>query len=221
MKRKQLILFSVLGMSLLCGGIESALAQDFDIELEGFQEVPAVSTTGEGSFSLPQAPPFIFELNYDLEGEITQAHIHLGQHGMNGGVMIWLCANPLFIVNPPPATPECFGSNGFISKRLTLFDIIGPEDQGIGPGDLNKGAKTLEAMLAGVAYVNVHSTRFPGGEVRGQFRPRNNTSNGDIARLWEALDELHEHFEGHTHTYLTGRGTGHNNTEATSSPPEF
>jgi hypothetical protein len=40
----------------------------------------------------------------------------------------------------------------------------------------------------------------------------------EIARLWAAIDELRDDLEHHTHTYLTGRGEGHNNTEATTSP---
>ncbi len=212
---------------ILLGWIPYAYAAQpqfpINVELEGFQEVPAVSTTGEGSFSLHNDRHFEFNLEYDLEGEITQAHIHFGQQGVNGGVMIWLCADPFFIdhqpfINEPPLdTPECQGSRGSITQQLTRSDIIGPEVQGIEPG---QGAKALEAMLAGVAYVNVHSTYFPGGEIRGQFKFRR-TSNDDVGHLWEALDELQAHFEGHTHTYLTGRGSGHNNTEATSSSPEF
>ena len=46
--------------------------------------------------------------------------------------------------------------------------IEGPiVNQGIAPGQLNE---LIAAIRAGVAYVNVHSTKFPGGEVRGQLR---------------------------------------------------
>jgi hypothetical protein len=40
----------------------------------------------------------------------------------------------------------------------------------------------------------------------------------EIAKLWAAIDQLRHDLEHHTHTYLTGRGEGHNNTEATTSP---
>ena len=39
-----------------------------------------------------------------------------------------------------------------------------------------------------------------------------------LAKLAE-IDELRELFENHTHTYLTGKGVGHNNTEASTSAP--
>jgi len=41
---------------------------------------------------------------------------------------------------------------------------------------------------------------------------------GELQDIIDRLDELEGDFEGHTHTYLTGRGTGHNNTEAETGP---
>jgi hypothetical protein len=41
----------------------------------------------------------------------------------------------------------------------------------------------------------------------------------EIDQLREDLDTLRTDFDTHTHTYLTGRGVGHNNTEATTTPP--
>ena len=39
-----------------------------------------------------------------------------------------------------------------------------------------------------------------------------------LAKLAE-IDELRELFQGHTHSYLTGKGAGHNNTVAETTPP--
>lgn len=41
----------------------------------------------------------------------------------------------------------------------------------------------------------------------------------DLAALQAELDELRDLLESHTHTYLTGDGNGHNNTEAETGPP--
>jgi hypothetical protein len=41
----------------------------------------------------------------------------------------------------------------------------------------------------------------------------------DVDDLEEAVEELREDFEAHSHTYLTGKGTGHNNTEAETGAP--
>jgi hypothetical protein len=42
---------------------------------------------------------------------------------------------------------------------------------------------------------------------------------GDIEELDEKVDQLREDFDNHSHTYLTGKGTGHNNTEADTGAP--
>jgi len=41
----------------------------------------------------------------------------------------------------------------------------------------------------------------------------------DLEQLTETVAELREDFDNHSHTYLTGRGVGHNNTEATTTTP--
>ena len=43
--------------------------------------------------------------------------------------------------------------------------VIGPDGQGIAPGEFSK---VIEAIRSGVTYVNVHSMKFPPGEIRGQ-----------------------------------------------------
>jgi hypothetical protein len=44
--------------------------------------------------------------------------------------------------------------------------VIGPNGQGIEPGSF---AEILRAMRAGHAYANIHTTRWAGGEIRGQI----------------------------------------------------
>jgi outer membrane murein-binding lipoprotein Lpp len=41
----------------------------------------------------------------------------------------------------------------------------------------------------------------------------------DIEELDEKVDQLREDFDNHSHTYLTGKGRGHNNTEADTGAP--
>ena len=217
MKFKQWAVVLTCSTAFWGSSMSSALGQGISTTLSGYQEVPAVSTTGTGTFFLSNT--LQYELSYDLEGEVIQAHLHFGQAGTNGGIMIWLCANPDFIpsaIDPPLDTPECEGSTGAVSSVLTAFDVVGPSTQGIESGE---GFEALNALLAGVTYVNVHSTRFPSGEVRAQIRFGRKVDS--IEELREELDELREDFEDHSHTYLTGRGQGHNNTEATTGPPEF
>ena len=72
--------------------------------LEGTQETPAVITGASGTFNMDIGKgdgSFDFELTYEgIEGgSITQAHIHVGQANVAGGIVIFLCTN----LAPPPA----------------------------------------------------------------------------------------------------------------------
>lgn len=141
--------------------------------LSGYQEVPTVSTTASGEFRgrisrddvVPTDTEMSYELSYSgLEGNVTQAHIHIGARGTNGGIMIWLCGTA---VNPgPPGTPSCPAPGGTVTGTVTARNVIGPAGQGIAAGEFEEA---LRAIRAGVAYANVHSTMWPGGEIRGQI----------------------------------------------------
>lgn len=159
---------------LVCA-VSGAWADDdggrkFKAQLHGYNEPPSVSSTGSGEFKAQadrHGVSFEYELSFkDLEGDVTQAHIHVGQVGVNGGITIWLCGTTAL---PGPAgTPSCGGPrSGGASRIVTAADVIGPAGQGIAAGEF---AEVLAAMRAGVTYANVHSTRNAGGEIRGQIR---------------------------------------------------
>ena len=140
----------------------------FAARLVPLQEVPAVSSEARGSFSavIDEAAQTInYELKYEaLEGTVTQAHIHTAQFGVNGGIMVWLCGTAAL---PGPAgTPVCPISPGTISGVLTPTQVVAVVAQGIAPGEF---AEVVRAIRNGVAYANVHSTKFVGGEIRGQI----------------------------------------------------
>ena len=60
------------------------------------------------------------------------------------------------------------------AATATLADVIGAAaGQGIEAGDFDE---ILAAMRAGIAYANVHTTKWPGGEIRGQLERRRTTS---------------------------------------------
>jgi hypothetical protein len=138
--------------------------------LDGYQEVPTLSTTGQGSTRIRISPNqswVEYTLSYGgLEGAVTQAHIHLGRPAVNGGIIVWLCATALA---PPPASipapPPCPSPGGTVSGVLTAADVIGPGGVGIAAGDFTR---FLDALRHEATYVNVHSVRYPGGEIRGQ-----------------------------------------------------
>jgi hypothetical protein len=152
----------------------TVLAQNATIHarLSGYNETPStISTAGTGAFKAKIVGDSIeYELSYeDLQGNVTQAHIHFGQAGLSGGIAAWLCgnANPPAI-NPPTGTPLCPGPNtGSASGVITAAQVVGPAGQGISPGEFDA---LLAAIKEGAAYVNVHTTFVPGGEIRGQIK---------------------------------------------------
>lgn len=148
-----------------------ALAETVRVPLDSYQEVPSVSSSAAGEFRAHIAPgdgSVAYELSYSgLEGEVRQAHIHFGQRGVNGGVSVFLCASA---ANPDPTglAPTCPAS-GSVQGLIQAGNVIGPAGQGLSAGQL---AELVAAIRAGVAYVNVHSSTFPAGEIRGQLRDR-------------------------------------------------
>jgi hypothetical protein len=139
--------------------------------LSGYNETPmTISTTGTGEFTAKITDGAIeYELSYqNLEGSVTQAHIHFGQAGLSGGIAAWLCGNPSATITPPAGTPLCSGPNtGGASGVITAAQVIGPAGQGITAGEFDA---LLAAIKEGAAYVNVHSSFVGGGEIRGQIK---------------------------------------------------
>jgi hypothetical protein len=139
--------------------------------LSGYEEDPlVVSTTGNGTFVAridEGSQTITYRLSYaDLEGPVTQAHIHFGGKAQSGGIVVFLCAN---VGTPPAGTQACPPAPATITGTLTPANIIGPAGQGIEAGAF---AEFVAAIRAGLTYANVHSERWPGGEVRGQIEHR-------------------------------------------------
>jgi len=153
----------------LCAAPALARAEVVIVPLRGFDEVPSISSPARGLFRAfvnRHTGTIAYRLSYDnLQGEVLQAHLHLGQRGVNGGVSVFLCqtaANP----DPTGLAPTC-PQSGSVSGQLQSANVIGPNLQGIAPGEFEE---LLKAIRAGAVYVNVHSTAWPGGEIRGQTR---------------------------------------------------
>ena len=137
--------------------------------LTGYEETPAaISTAANGRFEAtltPTADGFAYKLSYAaLEGDVTQAHVHFGQRGVSGGISAWLCGN---VATTPAGVQACPPAPATVTGTIKAENVVGPAGQGIAAGELGE---LLRAMKAGVTYANVHSLKFPSGEIRAQLR---------------------------------------------------
>ena len=79
--------------------------------------------------------------------------------------MIFFCTN---LGNGPAGTQACPVDGGTISGVATAASVVGSAvGQGIPAGAL---FPVLRAIRAGVAYGNIHTVQFAGGEFRGQLK---------------------------------------------------
>lgn len=143
------------------GGVATA-------KLLALREVPSVNAPGHGAFEgtiNDNDTQVDWELTYTaMEGAVTQAHLHFAQAGVNGGIIIFLCSN---LGNGPAGTPACPADDGHLTGSFTGDDIQTVAGQGVAPGEI---FGVLRGIRTGNVYANVHTDRFPGGEIRGQLR---------------------------------------------------
>lgn len=153
------------GSSHGSGGNSSS---EWNVRLSGYQEDPAaLSTTGNGSIRVridDRKQELSYRISFGkLEAPVTQSHIHFGGRAQSGGISVFLCTN---LGNGPAGTPACPASGGTVSGTLHAADVVGPAAQGIAPGEFKELAA---AIRNGTAYANVHSEKYPAGEIRGQL----------------------------------------------------
>jgi len=182
MRRHILRVATVAAVSLALSAQASAApfqasAAPFSATFSGFNELGALNAeTGailsQGTATLDldlnkTAQTLTFKLTFSgLSTPITQSHIHFGKVHVAGGVIVFFCASA---GTPAPAgTANCGGgTSGTVTGTITAANIIGPTPQNIAPGDFNA---LVEALESNTAYGNIHTTKFPAGEIRGEIR---------------------------------------------------
>ena len=156
-------------MGILLAVATIAKAEQIGALLTGYEESPSVSTTSTGEFTATiDGDTILYTETYSgLQGSVTQSHIHVGQLGVNGSVVIFLCQTAAN-ADPTGLAPQC-PQEGTVSGTITAANVIAgaTASQQLAAGDL---AAVVAAIRAGAAYANVHTTPSPGGEIRGQIR---------------------------------------------------
>lgn len=125
----------------------------YEAVLRGANEVPPVSSSAIGGVRVTDSggPSLTLTLGVRDIVQATAAHIHCGTAGSNGPVGVTIAMGGPFSgsgnLTRPIAAPDAGNSCGWSS----IADVVA-------------------AMNSGGAYVNVHTTANPGGELRGQLQ---------------------------------------------------
>jgi hypothetical protein len=177
-KRSWLVIAAAAAASLVVASLAIAASQGpkhhgppfgknsggFAAVLIGHNEVPAIHTNGMGKLTLTvnNDNSLSFELTYaNLSSPAQVAHVHFGQPNVNGGVSFFFCGGA-----KPACPPGNTSAPATVTGTVAASDVMAIPTQGMPAGDL--GAIVGE-IKAGFAYANVHTTNFPGGEIRGQL----------------------------------------------------
>ena len=128
--------------------------------LTGSEEVPARDTDAQGQaiFRINEDGTAIsYKINVANIENVTQSHIHLAAAGFNGGIVAWLYPSA------PPSQLIPGRSQGTLGEgEITAASLVNAL-AGKPLSDL------ITALQNGGAYVNVHTSQFPPGEIRGQI----------------------------------------------------
>ncbi len=155
----QRLIFTI-GFAVLFAFAVGAQATKFSAKLSGKDSVPAVDTSarGEATFQLSaDGKRLSYTLSVTDIENASMAHIHMGTAGQEGPVVVWLYPSK------PPAVVKDGKFSGVLARgTITAANLAGPL-QGKTVADL------VEQIRAGKAYVNVHTVKHPGGEIRGQI----------------------------------------------------
>jgi hypothetical protein len=143
-------------------------SKNFVAPLSGDQEVPANDSQARGNAMLHLSKDGT-QLSYKLIvanlDNILQSHIHCGAADVNGPVVAFLYPSA------PPAVLIPGTTNGILAQgTITNANIIPRPDSPECPGGIANFDELIAKMRAGDAYVNVHTTLIPGGEIRGQIK---------------------------------------------------
>jgi hypothetical protein len=165
-RHRRRIAIAVAVLSLVgTAGLGTVAAADTDTagimtaQLSGAEEVPAVDTDARGVavFKRTGEDELTFFLNVANIENVSMSHIHLAPAGQNGGVVVWLYPS----APPPQLIPGRFDGT-LASGTITSANLVGAL-AGMTVQDL------VDHIDAGNAYVNVHTSQFQGGEIRGQI----------------------------------------------------
>jgi hypothetical protein len=163
MKMKYEILVKTFLMIMPLISLTNIFADDnrFSTPLTGMEEVPPVNTnsTGIALFELVNNN-INFKVNVTSLDNIKAAHIHSGEFGQNGDIVVTLFQS---------ATPTDVLNGTLVEGKVAAGDLQGPLK--------GKNINDLVQLINNTkTYVNIHTEQYPNGEIRGQITTVNATN---------------------------------------------
>lgn len=145
-QRRKLVGAAALALGLMACESEEV----YTAELNGANEAPnpvTTTATGTATFTLIDNTTLTFALSVSDIDSVTAAHIHVGEAGVPGGVIVNLFLGPTTGLDFTGSL-----SSGTITAATGMsFDSL------------------LTRMRNGTLYTNVHTRVNGGGEIRGQI----------------------------------------------------
>lgn len=149
MESLKMIRSFILSLCILCIGlVQFSFAQTtYKASLSGSNETPSLTSPASGLITATlTGTQLVVEGEFEgLVGDYSASHIHLGMAGEAGGVLFGLTP----VVNPD-------GKGGTYVGASNTFDL---------------SAGQVDTLEARGFYVNIHTSEYGGGEIRGQLQP--------------------------------------------------
>jgi hypothetical protein len=140
--------------ALVAVAVPTALAASskFTATLNGKSETPKTASKAKGTATFTVASnnkSIKYSIKASgLSGPVQAAHIHFGKPGVAGPVVVNICPKPCTLPKSGKLTSKQFAKAPGVSSFSAAIK------------DLKKGQ----------AYVNLHTKKFPAGEIRGQIK---------------------------------------------------
>lgn len=186
MKRILVFLAAVALLAMVAPVAADEDENSIHVHLIGYNETPlTINSPGSADFKArisADGTAIDYEMTYqNLSSTVLQSHIHFGRPAITGGIVLFLCTN---LGNAPATVPTpqaCPETNpATISGTLTAANVIAlpvtcPTPTTCSGQAIDSGAAGLGEMIKairdGAAYVNIHTTNHPSGEIRARLGP--------------------------------------------------
>jgi len=159
MKRATHVGAAMMAALLIGAAAASAQVVVATATLGGGDETPILLSGAAGTAEVAidtAAKEFAVTLRiFNIPTTTTAGHIHVGSKGIAGPVVIDF--------------PAIAGRLGDFVTTFRVGEAAFRANAAIG---INSIDDVIQAVANGNAYVNIHTTTFPGGEIRGQLVPK-------------------------------------------------